>query len=590
MRYTDLLFELLPPDELTEWSECWKKITQASEKIKARYGDISASDIEDTSKLFKEDEIIAPLFQDYNTAYKRAEEIENHAKELYYQDRAGDIDRIKKDAKLIIESISYNEFINFANEQALGGNLKDEDNNPAKESLVMQIFLKIYIGLQVEALTRYGHTAETLKHFADEYIAAKIKQWQSKDFKEINTNYPRHIPTDTFFEKGGTSGTFPSDFFTTAELYKVMKQGNTDEKKDKLNDALTFNNSKYLATLDAANHPLNLPYVKATKKRLKELEEMKRSPLAPDIDKFLKLYSKAVKDKAKDENMPNSFSVSLKKEELYKCLGYDVELHTKDTDTEKTKQTENDRVKNTRGNAGRRVSEILSTVQSFIIPFPIQKDNGYGYMDAVIIQASDTLGEYIIIYPSEAFYNAMYSVSKYRELTLADLSLPANNPTAYYVMDKLRERWGMDNNRNKGEHNRLSVNTLLQVTQLPTYEKCRQQRASWKTRIQAPFENALNFLKDNGNIISWEYKQSGGKPISKDLLDKQGRIDSYFVWIDTLIFFEIPESEELKKATEERIRKNTEKRAKAEEKKAKTKTTRYSGKKSKNNKKKAVNP
>lgn len=584
MIYTDLLFDLLPPAELTEWSECLEKSRKASQEIKSRYGDISVSDAENISQIFQVDEIIAPLFQEYNNAYKRMEEIINHAKKLYYQDRAGDLERIKEDAKLIIESASYKDYLDFANEQALGGSLKDEDNNPAKESFVMQIFLKIFIGTQAEALTQFGHTAETIKHFADEYIADKIKEWQSKDFKEINTSYPSFIPTNNLFEKDGLSGTFPLAFSTTRALYEVMKQGNSDKTKDILQDTLTYTNSK-IETLDAAKHPLNLPYVRATKKRLKELEEMQRSPLAPDIDKFLKLYSKAVKDKAQEENMPNSFSVSLKKEELYKCLGYDVELHTRETDTQKTKQTENDRVMNARKNAGRRVSEILSTVQSIIIPFPIPKGNGYSYIDAPIIQGAEPLGEYIVMYPSEAFYNAMYPIRTYRELTLADLSLPANNPTAYYVMDKLRERWGMDANRTQGTNNRISVKNLLQVTQLPTYEKCRQQDASWKAKMQKPLETALNFLKDNGNIITWEYKQSGGKPISEDLLDKQGRIKGYFVWIDTLVFFQLPEDEELKKATEERIQKNIEKRAK-EETKTKTKTTRYSGKKSKNNKKK----
>lgn len=594
MRYTDLLFELLPPDELTEWSECWKKITQASEKIKARYGDISASDIEDTSKLFKEDEIIAPLFQEYNTAYKKAEEIENHAKELYCQNRGGNLERIKEDAKLIIESASYNAFVNFANEQALGGSLKDENNAPEKESFVMQIYLKICISLQVEALTRYGHTAETLKHFADEYIAAKIKQWQSKDFKEISTNYPDNITTLTYFEKGGIVGTFPKIPIVDGIFYNTLKQDKAEENKI---DGTVKYYDESLIVKDSKNNDFFKPYVKVLKKRIEYYKTVQHSILSPYINKFLGLYSKKIQDTATEKDMPNFFSVIMNREEVYKCMGFDVELHLTGNESEKAQQNEMNRVKNARREAGRMLAEVLDTVQSFIYPFINEKVK---YMDAPLIQGIKPWGDNIEILPTEAFYYEVYNSKLKRELTLSDMMLPASNPNAYYMMDKMRERWGMDKNRNRGEHNRLSVKSLLQVTLLPTYEKCRQQRASWKTRIQAPFENALNFLKDNGNIISWEYKLPGGKPISKDLLDNQGRVKDYFVWESLIVFFDIPEDEELKKQTEERIRKNTEKRAKEEEKKqeriakaiakAKTKTTTSCGKKPKNSKKKAVNP
>lgn len=107
------------------------------------------------------------------------------------------------------------------------------------------------------------------------------------------------------------------------------------------------------------------------------------------------------------------------------------------------------------------------------------------------------------------------------------------NPSAYYIGKKLLLHHSMDSNHARGTHNVLSVRALLECApDIPSYEEVAQKDRHLEQRIIAPFETALNALRDT---IHWEYANSGGTPMTPEQLKKF----SYAEFINAYVRFEV---------------------------------------------------
>lgn len=116
------------------------------------------------------------------------------------------------------------------------------------------------------------------------------------------------------------------------------------------------------------------------------------------------------------------------------------------------------------------------------------------------------------------------------------MKIDAREPNTYFIGTKLADHYSMDGNYNRGTHDRLKVKTLLKRTDLPDYEKLKDQNnRHWKQRIKKPFENALNNLINKYHYLkSWQYAHANGIPLTDDEVKN---IKAYDDFINLYILF-----------------------------------------------------
>lgn len=146
---------------------------------------------------------------------------------------------------------------------------------------------------------------------------------------------------------------------------------------------------------------------------------------------------------------------------------------------------------------------------------------------------------------------------------LALFKVDAGKPTAYAIGRKMATHYGMNNNIIKGTYNRLKVQTLLDVTDLPTLENVRQSRNSWYERIKEPLENALDHLtsKEVNFLKDWTYCKPLGKTMTKEEANFTNK--PFEEWANTLILFEVVDAPSYKdrlKQLEEKKKENIKKK------------------------------
>lgn len=107
------------------------------------------------------------------------------------------------------------------------------------------------------------------------------------------------------------------------------------------------------------------------------------------------------------------------------------------------------------------------------------------------------------------------------------------NPNSFYLGKKLLQHNSIQNNQKKGTANIISVRKLLENTpDIPTYDEVMQKDRHLDQRIIQPFQNGLDALS---NIISWEYTNRKGEPLSEEQLEHF----NYGVFIDCFVKFEV---------------------------------------------------
>ena len=164
------------------------------------------------------------------------------------------------------------------------------------------------------------------------------------------------------------------------------------------------------------------------------------------------------------------------------------------------------------------------------------------------------------------FYSGFSDIMVQQAITphpLALFKVDAGKPTAYAIGRKMATHYGMNNNIIKGTYNRLKVQTLLYVTDLPTLENVRQSRNSWYERIKEPLENALDHLtsKEVNFLKDWTYCKPLGKTMTKEEANFTNK--PFEEWANTLILFEVVDAPSYKdrlKQLEEKKKENIKKK------------------------------
>jgi hypothetical protein len=133
------------------------------------------------------------------------------------------------------------------------------------------------------------------------------------------------------------------------------------------------------------------------------------------------------------------------------------------------------------------------------------------------------------------------------------------NPYSWGLGHKLWSYFIM--NRGKARASRISIKSLIgAVPDLPTYEEVISENRTISQRIIEPFERDMEELKRVGYLISWEYCNGRGAPLTDDQL---ARMD-YNTWIKLYISFvlNLPSQE---KYIEAHKKKTTRKKKKKDE-------------------------
>lgn len=117
------------------------------------------------------------------------------------------------------------------------------------------------------------------------------------------------------------------------------------------------------------------------------------------------------------------------------------------------------------------------------------------------------------------------------QYSLELFKLDERNPSAYHLGKKLLLHASIENNQKRGTDNIISVRALLDVApDIPSYEEVMAKDRHLDQRIITPFENALNAL---GDILTWEYTNARGVPLTK----KQAEGFGYDTFVKSYVRF-----------------------------------------------------
>ena len=117
------------------------------------------------------------------------------------------------------------------------------------------------------------------------------------------------------------------------------------------------------------------------------------------------------------------------------------------------------------------------------------------------------------------------------------LSIDGRADNAYNIGKRIYKHAFMEPNILNGNANRLSVKTLLKETNLKTYEEILKSGQSWNERLKNPLDKAIDQLEEKGMIKNPEYRKPGGDRLS----DHELEFNNYNDWIDTVLYFDLPD-------------------------------------------------
>ncbi len=201
---------------------------------------------------------------------------------------------------------------------------------------------------------------------------------------------------------------------------------------------------------------------------------------------------------------------------------------------------------NTRKDARKRLKDALDTLYSISLEWDEKSgDKVKNYAKMRICEAQGIkrgVASCTFTTNMAHYLNQSYIMQYPLEL----LAISERNPNAYPIARKLALHHSMDNNHKKGTANIISVIKLLDVApEIPTIEEVRAVSGSWGERIKDRLEKALDAV---GDVISWEYSNSKGVPLT----DKQLELSSYETFIKLFIKFDIKGAPDPTKRLEEK--------------------------------------
>ena len=270
-------------------------------------------------------------------------------------------------------------------------------------------------------------------------------------------------------------------------------------------------------------------------------------------------------DKREDRSIQPAVTFSLA--EYAKGLGYEVE--ERPTATEEEALKEKKRVQRVLNEAQKKIKRELQVLQATTLTWEEKVKGKAGDYDSISLLSRTAVRKGVIHMEFSlpmAKYLVMLPITQYPK---TQLRIDGRNQNAYALGNKFAAHYNMDNNQKKGTANRLKVETLLKVTNLPTYEQTIKNRNSWADRIKEPFETALDEVVRVGTLADWEYTHAKGVPLTEE---EASTITDYKTFTDLYITYvmgeEVDHTARLARREEERRRREEERTHKEEKGKA----------------------
>ena len=213
--------------------------------------------------------------------------------------------------------------------------------------------------------------------------------------------------------------------------------------------------------------------------------------------------------------------ITIPLKEYARLAGYDVEEH--ETSTPEEAEAEKKRAKHALDNARRKVRKDLDTLYNFSFDWEeIQKDRKgketlVSFKSVRLLSSKEYKRGNIIMTFTPEIADYLVNQGILTQYNTGMLKLDERKPNAYYIMRKLEEHYNMDSNQRNNRHDRIGIRTLLEVTDLPTYEYVQEHdRGHWLDRIKEPLEESLDYLTQENLLKSWEYTHAKGVPLTDE--------------------------------------------------------------------------
>lgn len=268
----------------------------------------------------------------------------------------------------------------------------------------------------------------------------------------------------------------------------------------------------------------------------------------------------------KDGNIDRRVSFPLK--DYARKLGYDVDEH--ETDSPEAAEKEKKRAKNALDNARKAIKKDLSLLRASYLSW---EEKGIGKGDFAQLNIFTWVGVkngniQIAFSPEIAEYLAKRNLIT--QYPTALIGLDARKPNAYFIGRKLAEHYYIDNNVKRGTYNRIGVKTLLEITDLPTFEEVQEKdRGHWEARIKEPFENALDELTGAGVLTDWKYIHARNVDLTEE---ESYTITDYDTFIGLYVKYELKDPEDQTDRIEEKDKRREEQRKRNAQRKRKKKS------------------
>ena len=189
--------------------------------------------------------------------------------------------------------------------------------------------------------------------------------------------------------------------------------------------------------------------------------------------------------------------------------GYDIEEH--ETDTPEEAEAEKKRAKHALDNARKKTKKDLNILYNLSFEWEETIAGKLQSFSRVrLLSAVEYKGGNISMTFTPEIADYLVTRGLITQYNTGMLRLDERKPNAYYIMRKLEEHYNIDANQKNKRHDRIKVETVLEVTDLPSYEEVMKQDRHWVRRIKEPLEESLDYLTQEHLLKSWEYTHAKG--------------------------------------------------------------------------------
>lgn len=202
--------------------------------------------------------------------------------------------------------------------------------------------------------------------------------------------------------------------------------------------------------------------------------------------------------------------------EYASLLGYDVEEH--ETSTPEEAEKEKKRAKNQLDNARKKVKKDLDLLYNISFEWEeVIRGKVESFSSIRLLSAKEYKGGNFSMTFTPEIADHLVSRGLITQYNTGLLGVDERYPNAYRIMKKLEEHYNMDANQTNNRHDRIGIETLLKVTDLPSYEEVQaKDRGHWIDRIKEPLENNLDYLTKEHLLEDWEYTHAKGVPLTEE--------------------------------------------------------------------------